>query len=235
MILYNTLMGVAAGLALILVPLLARKLYRREPVAPEGWSLAFGVLGIVLTFLGGLMSVTWPLTVNPPINIMFGEPTLLLGLLLLAASLFLWRRKDTVLALSGTGRTAEDARTYLLRVMAPVSWVLGALGLVLLACALVTVRFNLVGSAPADEPITGLLHDYPVIENTFFALLYGLSAVALLLVPFAVRQPANVQLVRVIGWCMVVAGVAFLLFSAMNYYTHIGLLLNLQRGTHIQI
>jgi len=36
MILYNTLMGVAAGAALILVPVLGRKLLRREPVMHEG-------------------------------------------------------------------------------------------------------------------------------------------------------------------------------------------------------
>lgn len=233
MILYNTLMGVAAGLALILVPLLGRKLFRREPIAPEGWALAFGVLGAVLTLLGGLMSTTWPLTVNPPINIMFGEPTLLLGLLLLAAAFFVWRRGDMLQALAGPKKQADEAFVYLQRVLTPVSVILGALGLVLAACAIVTVRFNLVGSAPADEPITGLLHDYPIIENTFFAILYGLAAVAMLLAPFAVRRPAS-RLLAVIGWCMVVCGVAFLLFSAMNYYTHIGLLLNLQRGTHIQ-
>jgi hypothetical protein len=234
MILYNTLIGVAAGLALILVPMLARKLYKREVVSAEGWSLTFAILGVILTVLGGLTAITWPLTANPPINIMFGEPTFMLGLLLLAAAFFMWRRRDVIAALSGPARPAEEARSYLLRTLAPVSWLLFALGLVLLACTIATVRFNLVGSAPAAEPITGLLHDYPIVENTFFAVLYGLSAIALLLVPFAVRKPAS-SLPLIIGRCMMVAGVAFLLFSAMNYYTHIGLLLNLERGTMIRI
>lgn len=234
MILYNTLIGVAAGLALILVPLLARKLYRREAVSAEGWSLTFAVLGAILTLLGGLIATTWPLTANPPINIMFGEPTLVLGLLLLAAAFFMWQRREVIASVSGSGRAAQDARTYIVRTLAPISWVLFALGLILLACTIATVRFNLVGSAPAAEPITGLLHDYPIVENTFFAILYGLSAVAMLLVPFAVRKPAS-NLPLIIGRCMVVAGVAFLLFSAMNYYTHIGLLLNLQRGTMIGV
>lgn len=234
MILYNTLIGVAAGLALVLVPMLAQKLYRREPISAEGWALTFGILGVILTLLGGLTATTWPLTANPPINIMFGEPTFVLGLLLLAAALFIWQRKEVITGLSGTGRAAEDARVYVLRTLAPVSWVLFALGLMLLACAIVTVRFNLVGAAPAAEPITGLLHDYPIVENTFFAILYGLSAIAMLLVPFALRNPGG-PLPMIIGRCMVVAGVAFLLFSAMNYYTHIGLLLNLERGTMIRI
>lgn len=234
MILYNTLIGVAAGLALILVPMFARKLYKREAVSAEGWALAFGVLGVILTVLGGLIATTWPLTANPPINIMFGEPTFMLGLLLLAAALFVWHRKEVIAGLSGPVRAAEDARAYVLRTLAPVSWLLFALGLILLSCTVATVRFNVVGSAPAAEPITGLLHDYPIVENTFFAILYGLSAVAMLLVPFAVRKPGG-PLPLIIGRCMVIAGVAFLLFSAMNYYTHIGLLLNLERGTMIQL
>src|SRR5688500_19418028 len=106
MILYNTLMGVAAGLALILVSVLARKLYRRERIAPEGWSLTFTVLGAILTFLGGLMAVTWPLSVNQPINIAFAEPCLVLGLLLLAAACYL-RHQRTVFVTLATGANAE--------------------------------------------------------------------------------------------------------------------------------
>jgi uncharacterized membrane protein len=65
---YNTLMGVAAGLALILVPMLARKLYLRKKVSPEGWALSFGVLGLILAVLGGHMSMAWPLfNANPPV------------------------------------------------------------------------------------------------------------------------------------------------------------------------
>ncbi|MDN5274913.1 MAG: hypothetical protein JWP06_814 [Candidatus Saccharibacteria bacterium] len=58
MIMYNTLMGVCAGLALVLLALLGRKLVRREIIAPEGWSLTFGIVGVVLTFLSGLMAIT---------------------------------------------------------------------------------------------------------------------------------------------------------------------------------
>ncbi len=116
MILYNTLMGVAAGTAMLMVPILARKLHRRESIAPEGWALTFGILGVILTFLGGLMTVTWPLNVNPPINIMFGEPTLVLGLLLLAAALFMWRRPDAFLDLK------DETFNRLIRVLTPVSW-----------------------------------------------------------------------------------------------------------------
>ena len=231
MILYNTLMGVAAGLALILGPVLARKLFRRELVAPEGWSLTFGILGVILTFMGGLMAVTWPLTANPPINIMFAEPTLVLGLLLLAASLFLWRRREVVVALASKSRKdATQAWDELHRVLAPVTWLGFALGMILLACSAAVFRFGFVGGAPELEPITGRFGHLPWLENSFFGILYLLPAVALLIGPWAFKT-LNPKLLAVMGWCMVIAGVVFLGFSALNYYTHIGLLVNLETGT----
>lgn len=230
MILYNTLMGVSAGLALVLVPLLAHKLYRGEKVAPEGWSLTFTILGAILTFLGGLMAVTWPLTANPPINIMFAEPSLVFGLLLLAAAWYLWHQRTVVTALTtGAKKEADEAHATLIRVASPVSWLVFALGLMLLACTLAILRFGFVGGAPEAEPISGLLHNKPWIENTFFGVIYGLSALGALLVPFALR-PGSSALRKIIGISWIAAGVAFLIFSAMNYYTHIGLLVNLLEG-----
>lgn len=230
MILYNTLMGVAAGLALILVPLLGRKLYRREKIAPEGWAMSFGILGVILTLLGGLMTTTWPLTVNPPINIVFGEPNLFLGLLLIASALFLWQRRELFVQL-GESKSAEEAFTYIKKVCTPVSWVIFGLGLVLLSSTLAILRFTLVGSAPAAEPISGLLHDYPLAENTFFVILYGLSAVGALFAPFALDKK-HTRVRKLMAACWISAGILFLLFSAMNYYTHVGLLVNLLQGTN---
>lgn len=232
MILYNTLMGVSAGLALILLSRLMGKLYARQSIAPEGWALSFGVLGTILTVLGGLMSTTWPLTANPPINILFGEPCFIFGLLLIAAAIFLWSRQEKLRQLaSDAKKTADDAHAYIQKVLAPVSWVLLGLGLVLLACTAAVLRFNLVGAAPAAEPITGLLHNHPGVENTFFGIIYGLPAIGSLLAPWAFRnlggRPATLS-----RWCFLIAGVAFLLFSAMNYYTHIGLMVNLLQHTN---
>jgi hypothetical protein len=228
MILYNTVMGVAAGTALLMVPILARKLHRRERIAPEGWALTFGILGIILTILGGLMTVTWPLNANPPINILFGEPTLVLGLLLAAAATFLWRRPDTVLDLEG------EALDHLLRVLAPVSWLISVLGLILLSCALAVFRFGFVGAAPAEEPISGLLRSYPWVENTFIGLLYALTAAGTMLAPFAIRDLGG-RAAQAAGWCLAVSGAAVLLFSVMNYYTHIGLLVNLLQKTGFKL
>lgn len=220
-------MGVCAGLGLVLMALLGKKLFKREVIAPEGWALALGSVGVILAFLSGLMATTWPLTVNPPLNILFAEPSLLFGVLLVAASLFLWSQKHHFAALSGKQVTLSDeAYIYLRRVLSPMSWVIFGLGLVLLFSAFAILRFTIVGSAPVEEPITGLLHDYPLIENTFFGLLYLLPAIGTLLAPFALRKPHSV-LPRIVGYAWFFAGIAFLLFSAMNYYTHAGMLVNL--------
>jgi hypothetical protein len=227
MIMYNTLMGVAAGSAQLLVAALADRLRRREPIAPEGWALSFAVLGVILTVLGGAMTVTWPLTVNPPINVMFGEPSLVLGLLLLAAAAFMWAHPDAFDA-------GDEAVARLVRVMMPVAWLVFVLGLMLLSCTVAIFRFGFVGAAPAEEPISGLLHGYPQAENTFVGLLYAVSTVGPLLAPFAVRDPGG-RVAQVAGWSMGVGGAAWLLFSVMNYYTHIGLLVNLLQKTRFEM
>ena len=87
---YNTLMAVAAGVGLLLIVAFVTKLHRWEPILHEGWAVTFGALGAILAFLGGVMTVTWPL---PRLasnccthdNIVFGEPTFAFGAMLLAA------------------------------------------------------------------------------------------------------------------------------------------------------
>src|SRR4051794_693438 len=122
MIMYNTLMGVAAGTALLLVPRYWAALRGdrlplqlvREPGHPVGWAAAFGILGVVLTGLGFAMTVTHPLAeAKPYIDTIFGEPSLMLGVLLLAAAWVLGRRDET---------TMDDVRLRAL--LTPVSWVI---------------------------------------------------------------------------------------------------------------
>ncbi|MCB0932096.1 MAG: DUF981 family protein [Mycobacterium sp.] len=218
MILYNTLVGVAAGAAMVLVPMLARMMARGESVAAEGWSICFGVLGAILAVFGGLIAVTWPLNAKPQVNIMFGEPTCFLGLLLLAAAMYLWRHAGDFRELD------DDGWRALLRVAGPVSWLLFVLGLVLLSITIAIFRFTAVGVAPRAEPVAGQLANVPWLENSLIGLLYGLAAIGTLLAPWAVRNLGG-GLARLAGTCLVVGGVALVLYSAVNYYTHIGLLM----------
>src|SRR5690625_7231213 len=98
---YNTVMAVAAGVALVGLVLFARELLK-DPVAvnTDGWALNFGVLGLILFPTGLHMTLTWPLAAGgfPFDNIIFGETSLALSVFLLAVELYLRIRGDTSVA-----------------------------------------------------------------------------------------------------------------------------------------
>jgi uncharacterized membrane protein len=210
MILYNTLMGFCAGLILLeTATMVARADGGRDTVLADDRDIVLAgkrnglrllVLGAPLTVLSLVMVLTWPLTVNPPINIAFGEPSLMLGVLAIAGGVVVCVRGDV---------TIGYARTF--------TPVIAALGLMLLAITASILRFDLVGDAPAIEPISSRVTGW---ENTTFALVYLLSALGCL-ATLGIRHRAA-RLVTVWGWRL--AGVFFLGFSVLNYYTHIGLL-----------
>jgi uncharacterized membrane protein len=225
-IMYNTIVGVAAGVSLLLVPrywAAARgedvplRLVR-DPVDHHGWAAVLGALGLLLTGLSFVATVTHPLSpAKPYIDTVFFEPCLLLGVLLLAGA---WR-------ISRGPDIPVNAITHD-RVLAPFSVLVFVLGIVLTWCTLAIARFNVIAAAPEQEPISGLLHAHPAVENTFFVvLLYGPAALGCLLVPFAGRR-RRVRLT--IYWAWSVAGAALVLFASMNFYTHTGMLVNLTGG-----
>jgi len=57
MILYNTIVGLAAGVGLLLVVKLLRQFSNGEKVQPEGFALTFGITGFIQTVLGLTISV----------------------------------------------------------------------------------------------------------------------------------------------------------------------------------
>lgn len=215
MILYNTSMGVAAGLAMLTVVRFWTQVRasetpdRSQEVAD--YAPTFLVLGVILTGLGGAMATTHPLTANPPVNLVFGEPCLWLGVLLIGAGLHVHRRRHL--------------STGAFRAVSPIVF---AVGLILVSCAAAILRFTLIGAAPAAEPITGLLNDYPLVENSFFVTLYALSAAGSLAFPWLVSARADAAW-KVVRWSWSIAGLGFLLFSVLNFYTHVGLMVNLDR------
>lgn len=203
MILYNTLMGWSAALILLMLAGMLRRYATGARLVPTGTAVTLVVTGAALTFLSGLMAVTWPLTVNRPINIAFAEPCLVLGLFAFVGGL---------VALTQPHRLDEGTRTLELAI--------GAVGLPLLFIAAAVFRFNLVGDAPDVEPITGQIKGW---ENTTFGLVYLTAAVACFLT--AARRYVAA------AWAFTVVGVFFLAFSSLNYYTHIGMLVNLGTGS----
>ncbi|AIY16494.1 DUF981 family protein [Pimelobacter simplex] len=222
---YNTIMAVAVGAALIGLVMLGRQLLTSpEEVEADGWALTFGVLGGILTATGLHMTLTWPLAAGgfPFDNIIFGETSLGFGVLLLGAALYLWKRGAAALASS---KPVEK----LARVAQPITVFVGGLGLSLVAIAVAGIKYKLF-AAPAEEPISGQFADYPMVEATFMSLLIavvGLGALAFAVLVNRLRSTGTAGVwARITGWLWTVSGVLLLLFGAMNFFTHIGLIVN---------
>lgn len=215
---YNTLMAVAAGCGLLLVVALGYRLVKGRPTVADGWALAFGVLGLILTTTGLHMTLTWPLAGQgfPFDNIIFGEPSLAFGVMLLATAFYLWRRGDTLGEPDPLGAAA--------RVAGPLSLFVFAMGLACFAIAAAGLRYQLF-AAPPQEPITGVFAGTPAVEAAFISLLYVLVGVGAVLFPFVLRARRGPLLI-ITGGAWGLAGVVFLLFGALNYFTHIGLIVN---------
>ncbi|WP_030144352.1 DUF981 family protein [Glycomyces sp. NRRL B-16210] len=217
---YNTIMSVAAGAGLLLVVGFARRL--ADPgraLNAEGWSMAFGVLGTILTLTGLHMTLTWPLAAGgfPFDNVIFGEPSLAFGVLLLFAAFYLWRRAERL-------EEAPDRIASVAATAGPVSVFVLGMGLASIAIACAGVGYELF-AAPPEEPISGAFADYPMVEAVFISGLYALVGVGGVLFPFALKAGRTAAF-KVTQVCWFLAGLAFLLFGAMNYFTHIGLIVN---------
>ncbi|MFI7424720.1 DUF981 family protein [Nonomuraea sp. NPDC049684] len=217
---YNTIMAVAAGVGLLLVVSFGRRLLRGDPLEHvDGWALAFGAVGTILAVTGLHMTLTWPLAGQgfPFDNIIFGEPSLAFGVLLLAAALYLWKRWGVI-------TVAPDRRKLVARTAGPISLFVFGMGLACFGIAAAGWTYTLF-AAPPQEPISGAFADLPLLEATFISGLYVLVGVGAVLFPFALRARGG-PVTTVTGVCWGIAGAAFLLFGALNYFTHIGLIVN---------
>lgn len=239
---YNTIMAVATGAGLLLVVRFGRKIASvPQALSAEGYAMAFAVLGFILTVTGGHMTLTWPLAAYFPFdNIVFGEPSFGFGVLMLGAAFYLWKRGRALLAGTPDGLASDAASgpasgiapaRALDRVVRPVSLFVAGLGLGLFGIAAAGVTYQLF-AAPPEEPIAGAFAAYPWIEATFISGLYALVGAGAVGLPWALseradrRRPAR----RVVGWAWTLAGWTFLLFGAMNYFTHIGLIVNIMQS-----
>lgn len=207
MVLFNTLVGLMVGFIALRVASIAKIMYSRK-VIQRGEGLALVLAGVPTVVLSLYGALTWPLNVNPPINIAFWEPALLVGLLAIGAG---WRIN---VAKGGLIRSEDSRPTY---------WLVATVGLAMFATSMAVFRFNLVGDAPSIEPITGQFKGW---ENATFGIVYLLAALACMLMPFGGKRstPLSNVLWLSMVWMFRISGTFFLLFSALNYYTHIGML-----------
>jgi hypothetical protein len=96
------------------------------------------------------------------------------------------------------GHRLDDDR--LRGLLAPAGWVIFWPGVILEFCAPAILRFDVISGAPAEEPISGLLHRWPIVENSFFAfLLYGAAALGCLAFPFATK-PGSLRAWGLVYW-----------------------------------
>lgn len=220
---YNTIMSIAAGAALMSLVRFGRALMREKDVHLESWALAFAVPGFILTVTGIHMSLTWPMAKYFPYDdVIFGETSFGFGVLLLAATFYLWKRGPVI---TGSG----DPLRYIACVAGPLSVFIVGMGLALIAIAMAGLVFQLF-AAPPEEPISGLFAAYPWIEATFMSGMFGFVGIGAVLFPVALRDLSKGSTIsgtqRIIGFVWGLSGLGFFLFGALNFFTHIGLIIH---------
>lgn len=228
---YNTIMSIAAGVGMLLLVRLIWLLSHRKSVSLEGWAIGFAIPGFILTITGAVMAFTWPLSkVGFPFDdVIFAEPSLAFGVLMLAGTIILWRlsnysRQVSASTENNKQKISESFLNHITDMVRPLSYFAGAMGLALVAIAAAGIRFQLF-AAPPEEPISGQFADYPWIEAIFMSMLFLLTGIAAILFPISlVIRKAGITKLMSILWT--ITGVVFLVFGALNYFTHIGLIVN---------
>ena len=220
---YNTIMSVAAGAGLMMIVKFARALNRDKNVNPDAWALAFAVPGFILTVTGIHMTLTWPMAKYFPFdNIIFGETSFGFGALLLAAAFYLWKRGDVIVA-------SDDPARYLSAASRPLSLFVVGMGLALGAIAMAGLYFQLF-AAPPEEPISGMLAPYPWVEATFMSGMFGFVGIGAVLFPLALKGfslgAPSTGIQRIVSFVWYLSGLGFFLFGALNFFTHIGLIIH---------
>lgn len=228
---YNTIMCVAAGVGLLLIIQFFNYLRKDKVGQVEGWAMGFGVLGFILTITGAHMSLTWPLAeIGFPFDdIIFGEPSLAFGVLLLAVAILLWRKSNLYIKQGIDIKNPKEVSAHLKDdlpdLIRPISYFGAAMGLALIAIGIAGVTYQLF-AAPPQEPISGAFAEYPMVEATFISLLYAITGVGAALFPFTLEKSPSLVVVKTVKYCLTIAGIIFVVFGVLNYFTHIGLIVN---------
>jgi len=228
---YNTIMSISTGIGLLLILRFGSHLAKEKIGQLEGWAIGFGIPGFILTITGAHMILTWPLSkIGFPFDdLIFGEPSLAFGVLLLAIAILLWRKSNLYIRqgidMNDSKIVSETLKIELPYLIKPLSYFAAAMGLALIAIACAGIKYQLF-AAPPQEPISGAFADYPMLEATFISGLYAITGIGAALLPFALNKNANPAFAKVIKVLWIIAGIIFVVFGVMNYFTHIGLIVN---------
>lgn len=220
---YNTVMAVATGAALLSLASMGKSLLHNTTVNPKGWAMNLFALALILLTTGLHMTVTWPLAKYFPFdNIIFGEPCLVLGAMLLPIAFYLWQNEKEIIA--------SEQRVQLIAAnFRHFKYLMIGIGLGMIGIAFAGVIYQLF-AAPKEEPISGMFADYPMFEAVCVSLVYAGIGVAAILTPtileHLIQGKYKTSMVKFGYFLFVLVGWVWLLFGALNYFTHVGLIVN---------
>jgi len=224
-------MSITIGVGLLLIVRFMKHLKRSKIGQLEGWSIGFAIPGFILTITGAHMSLKSPLYKIDFLynNIIFGELSLAFGVLLLAVSILLWR-KANVFAKNNVDYIDSMSISRILMKEAPIllkplTYFTFALGLALLSIAIASIRLQLFTTLN-DDLITSSFTKYPLVEGLFISGFYAITGIGAILLPFTLKQYAKPSIFKIMITCWKIAGIAFILFGMLNYFTHIGLIVH---------
>lgn len=225
MIFYMGLMGLLLSFAMLAVPIFGNQvLVKNQPVPLAPWAWTFGATGAGLVATGAHMTLTWPLIDVPDpqccrsINLMFGEPSLIFGLVLLAtAGSLAWVGKK--LEPLNTGQLVDLVqRTDVVRtaITAP-AWLAAAGGALLIPMGIAGLVFQKFVPPPTEW--YGFVGSFETYYVSFMYLAGGLACIVL---PFGLTR-RSLPLMRFSGFTLATVGVLLLILTLAGTFGHIEL------------
>jgi len=221
---YNTIMALFVGITLITVANAGKKILVEKKANPKSWAITLGISGIILTVTGLHMTLTWPLAAIFPFdNIIFGEPTLSLGVISSIIALYFAKSSQEI-------ENHENPLAVITKDFSALPIVFYALGLMLISIFFAGISHTFF-AAPKEEPITGVFAEYPLLEIWGLSLLFLAIGIGSILAGIFFskgnKRENDITILDKLTYIVIlVSGWAMLLFGALNYYTHIGLIVN---------
>jgi uncharacterized membrane protein len=227
LVLYNTVMGLAASAGLLLLVVFTQRGARAPTNVRQAWAVVFGTLGGVLTVLAVHVNVEWPLL--GAANIIFGEPSLMFGVLLLAAAAIIYRTpvEETrdLSELEGGASVSdlwnvEPLPQELAVALRPVAYVGALSGVMVVLLGWGGAAFGeIVFRPPASEWPTGLVAGTG-LEIVYMVVTYTLLGAGAMVLPAGLRDPGRL---RVAGVLLSVSALLVLFITLISFVGHISL------------
>jgi uncharacterized membrane protein len=228
LILYNTVIGLAASAAILLLVPFARHGATAPVDVRRAWAWTFGLLGGLLVVTGLHVNFEWPLL--GAANIIFGEPALIFGVLLLAAAVIIYRTdvsegSDSI-ETSGDDAgwralwDAQEIPAELAVALRPVAY-LGALAgvMVILLGWGGAVFGQVVFRPPSAEWPTGIVAGTG-LEIAYMVITYTILGLGAILVPFGLQNQSRL---RTAGRLLTISGLLLLFITLISFIGHISL------------